>query len=153
MSFGSKFDRAEASQAEAEKQRSALGRTERWVRYLRDIHLADEAWQNGHVMRADKITFDRNTGVAAATGHVVLLEPDGEVLFADYAEMRNKMNDEQNQQEQGEIGQPEPPQQPSWHGFRTNILRRGWFSCSRGVGDPFRSFHAAGERTHRRCAE
>ena len=39
-------------------------------------------------MRADKITFDRNTGVAAATGHVVLLEPDGEVLFADYAEMQ-----------------------------------------------------------------
>jgi len=52
-----------------------------------------EAWQNGHVLRADKITFDRNTGVAAATGNVVLLEPDGEVLFADYAEMQNNMND------------------------------------------------------------
>ncbi|MEA2738652.1 MAG: LPS-assembly protein, partial [Acetobacteraceae bacterium] len=52
-----------------------------------------EAWQNGHVMRADKITFDRNTGVAAATGHVVLMEPDGEVMFADYAEMQNNMND------------------------------------------------------------
>jgi LPS-assembly protein len=52
-----------------------------------------EAWQNGHVMRADKITFDRNTGVAAATGNVVLLEPDGEVMFADYAEMQNNMND------------------------------------------------------------
>ncbi len=52
-----------------------------------------EAWQNGHVMRADKITFDRNTGVAAATGHVVLLEPDGETMFADYAEMQNNMQD------------------------------------------------------------
>jgi LPS-assembly protein len=52
-----------------------------------------EAWQNGHVMRADKITFDRNTGVAAGIGHVVLLEPDGEVLFADYAEMQNNMNE------------------------------------------------------------
>jgi LPS-assembly protein len=52
-----------------------------------------EAWQNGHVLRADKITFDRNTGVAAATGNVVLLEPDGEVMFADYAEMQNNMND------------------------------------------------------------
>ncbi len=49
-----------------------------------------EAWQNGHVLRADKITFDRNTGVAAATGNVVLLEPDGEVLFADYAEMHEQ---------------------------------------------------------------
>lgn len=52
-----------------------------------------EAWQNGHVMRADKVVFDRNTGVAAGTGNVVLLEPDGEVMFADYAEMRNHMND------------------------------------------------------------
>jgi LPS-assembly protein len=52
-----------------------------------------EAWQNGHVLRADQITFDRNTGVAAATGNVVLVEPDGEVLFAAYAEMHNNMRD------------------------------------------------------------
>lgn len=52
-----------------------------------------EAWQNGHVLRADKIVFDRNTGTATGTGHVVLLEPDGEVLFADYAEMTQDMND------------------------------------------------------------
>jgi LPS-assembly protein len=52
-----------------------------------------EAWQNGHVLRADKIVFDRNTGTAAATGHVVLLEPDGEVMFADYAELTQDMND------------------------------------------------------------
>ncbi len=52
-----------------------------------------EAWQNGHVLRADKIVFDRNTGTAAATGDVVLLEPDGEVMFADYAELTKDMND------------------------------------------------------------
>lgn len=52
-----------------------------------------EAWQNGHVLRADKVTFDRGTGVAAATGHVVLMEPDGEVMFAEYAELRNNMQD------------------------------------------------------------
>ena len=52
-----------------------------------------EAWQNGHVLRADKIVFDRNTGTAAGTGHVVLMEPDGEVMFADYAEMTQDMND------------------------------------------------------------
>lgn len=50
-----------------------------------------EAWQNDHVLRADRITFNRNTGVAAASGDVVLLEPNGEVLFADYAEMSNNM--------------------------------------------------------------
>ena len=50
-----------------------------------------EAWQNDHVLRADRITFDRNTGVAAAKGNVVLLEPDGQVLFADYAELTQDM--------------------------------------------------------------
>jgi LPS-assembly protein len=52
-----------------------------------------EAWQNDHILRADKITFDRNTNVTAATGNVVMLEPDGEVLFADYAELTQGMRD------------------------------------------------------------
>ena len=43
------------------------------------------------MLRADQITFDRNTGVAAANGNVVLLEPDGQVLFADYAELTQDM--------------------------------------------------------------
>ncbi|HET7883387.1 MAG TPA: LptA/OstA family protein, partial [Acetobacteraceae bacterium] len=51
-----------------------------------------EAWQNDHVLRADRITFDRNTGIAAAKGNVALLEPDGQVLFAEYAELTQDMN-------------------------------------------------------------
>jgi LPS-assembly protein len=50
-----------------------------------------EAWQNDHVLRADRITFDRSTGVAAAKGNVALLESDGQVLFADYAELTQDM--------------------------------------------------------------
>ncbi|MEJ0018017.1 MAG: LPS assembly protein LptD [Acetobacteraceae bacterium] len=50
-----------------------------------------EAWQGDHVLRADRITFDRNTGVAAARGNVALLEADGQVLFADYAELTQDM--------------------------------------------------------------
>ncbi len=46
-----------------------------------------EAWQNDHVLRADTVTYDRNTNVAAASGHVALVEPDGQVLFSDYAEL------------------------------------------------------------------
>jgi len=66
------------------------------VTYDRDNSLvvADghvEAWQNDHVLRADRITFDRSTGVAAARGNVALLEPDGQVLFADYAELTQDM--------------------------------------------------------------
>ena len=52
-----------------------------------------EAWQNGRVIRADKITFNRNTDVAAASGHVAMVEPDGQVLFADYAELTQGMRD------------------------------------------------------------
>ena len=66
------------------------------VRYDRDNALVTasghvKAWQNDHVIRADTVTFDRNTGVAAAKGNVVLLEPDGQVLFADYAELTQDM--------------------------------------------------------------
>lgn len=46
-----------------------------------------EIWQNDHILRADKVTFDRNTNVAAASGHVAIVEPDGQVLFSDYAEL------------------------------------------------------------------
>ncbi len=52
-----------------------------------------EAWQNGHQLRADKVIFDRNTNVVAASGHVQIVEPDGEVAFADYAELTSNMRD------------------------------------------------------------
>jgi len=52
-----------------------------------------EAWQNDRVLRADRITFDRNTGVAAAIGNVVFMEPDGQVVFADYAELTRNMRE------------------------------------------------------------
>ena len=52
-----------------------------------------EAWQNDRVVRADRVTYDRNTNVVAASGHVALVEPDGQVLFADYAELTQGMRD------------------------------------------------------------
>ncbi len=52
-----------------------------------------EAWQNDNVLRADRITFDRNTNVAAASGNVVVVEPDGQVLFSDYAELTEGLRD------------------------------------------------------------
>jgi len=52
-----------------------------------------EAWQGDHVLRADRITFDRNTNIAAAHGNVVLMEPDGQIVFADYAELTQDMKD------------------------------------------------------------
>ncbi len=52
-----------------------------------------EAWQNDYVLRADRITFDRNTDVMAAAGHVTVIEPDGQVLFSDYAELTQGMRE------------------------------------------------------------
>lgn len=60
--------------------------------YDRDTGIATlsghvEIWQGQRVLRADKVTYDRNTDVAAASGHVVVLDPSGQVMFADYAEL------------------------------------------------------------------
>ncbi|MDQ1080532.1 LPS-assembly protein [Pseudoroseomonas cervicalis] len=54
---------------------------------------AVEAWQNERILRADRFTFDRNTGIATAEGNVQLLEADGQVLFADRAELSGNMRD------------------------------------------------------------
>jgi LPS-assembly protein len=50
-----------------------------------------ELWQNERILLADTVTYDRNTAVAAARGNVVLLEPDGQTVFADYAELGEGM--------------------------------------------------------------
>ena len=52
-----------------------------------------EFWQNGRVLLADRVTYDRNTGVAVATGHVVLLDPSGQTVFSDRAELTGGMKD------------------------------------------------------------
>ncbi|WP_426959644.1 LPS-assembly protein LptD [Muricoccus radiodurans] len=52
-----------------------------------------EAWQGDRILRADRFTYDRNTGVAVAEGNVELLEPDGQVLFADRAELQGGMRE------------------------------------------------------------
>ncbi|QNT79621.1 LPS-assembly protein LptD [Entomobacter blattae] len=50
-----------------------------------------QIWQNDNIVRADKVTYDRNTNVVAAYGHVAMIEPDGEVLFSDYTELSDNM--------------------------------------------------------------
>lgn len=48
-----------------------------------------EAVQGDRVLRADLVTFNDRTGVVSASGNVVILEPSGEVLFAEYVELRD----------------------------------------------------------------
>ncbi|MDG6093815.1 LPS assembly protein LptD [Acetobacter sp. AN02] len=52
-----------------------------------------QVWQGQRVMRADMMTYDRNTGVLAARGHVAMVQPDGTVVFSSYAEVTGNMRD------------------------------------------------------------
>lgn len=68
------------------------------VTYNRDESLVTakghvEAWQNGVVLRADQVTFNRKTGEATARGNIMLIQPDGQVLFADFAELSKNFRD------------------------------------------------------------
>ena len=52
-----------------------------------------EAWQNERILRADEFIYDRNTGIATVNGHVQLMEADGQVLFAESAELGQGFRD------------------------------------------------------------
>ncbi len=48
---------------------------------------------DGRILIADKVTYDQTKDVVTADGNVSLLEPSGEVAFADHLVLRNKMKD------------------------------------------------------------
>ncbi|WP_415526115.1 LPS-assembly protein LptD [Gluconobacter sp.] len=50
-------------------------------------------WQGDHAMRADRVTYDRSTGILSAKGHVAVVEPDGSTTYADYVEFSHGMHD------------------------------------------------------------
>jgi LPS-assembly protein len=50
-----------------------------------------EMQQGGRVLLADTVTYNEKTDTATASGNVSILEPTGEVLFTDYAELNNAL--------------------------------------------------------------
>lgn len=52
-----------------------------------------EVAYDGRVLLADKVTYNQRTDVVTAEGNVSLLEPTGEVAFADHLVLRNQMKD------------------------------------------------------------
>jgi len=46
-----------------------------------------EAWQGERILRADIFIYDRETGIATVRGNVQVMEADGQILFADEAEL------------------------------------------------------------------
>ena len=52
-----------------------------------------EAWQGERVLVADKVVYDRKKNRIFATGKVAVIEPTGEVIFADYLELSGDMKE------------------------------------------------------------
>ena len=52
-----------------------------------------EIARNGHIIHADKVTYNQNTGVVRAEGHVATLSPSGEVQFAEAEEVTGDMKE------------------------------------------------------------
>jgi LPS-assembly protein len=48
-----------------------------------------EISQDDQILLADTVTYDQHTDTATASGHVTLLQPGGDVMFADYAELHD----------------------------------------------------------------
>jgi LPS-assembly protein len=68
------------------------------VTYDRDLGVAVargnvEVSQNDRVVLADTLTYNERTQTVTASGRVALLEPTGEVLFADHAELTDDMRE------------------------------------------------------------
>ncbi|MEO1059765.1 MAG: LptA/OstA family protein, partial [Actinomycetota bacterium] len=52
-----------------------------------------EISQGDRILRADRVTYNQRTDIVTATGNIVLAEPSGEVIFADYAELQGDLAD------------------------------------------------------------
>jgi LPS-assembly protein len=51
-----------------------------------------EISQNGQILLADVVTYNQKTDTVTASGHVSLLLPTGEIIFNEYMELRDSMN-------------------------------------------------------------
>src|SRR5690349_18888529 len=51
-----------------------------------------EISQGGEVLLADTVSYNQRSDTVTASGHVSLLMPTGEVVFADFMELRDSMN-------------------------------------------------------------
>jgi LPS-assembly protein len=52
-----------------------------------------EISQNDQILLADAVTYNQRTDTVTASGHVSLLQPSGDVVFADFVELTNDMKD------------------------------------------------------------
>src|SRR5438105_4241067 len=46
---------------------------------------------NGRILQADRVIYDKNRDTVTAAGHVVMMAPNGDVLFAEQAQLTDQM--------------------------------------------------------------
>jgi len=68
------------------------------VQYDQDLGLVVakghvEISQRDQILLADTVTYNQRTDTVTASGHVTLLQPGGDIVFADYAELHDDMRD------------------------------------------------------------
>ncbi|MBV9967778.1 MAG: LPS-assembly protein LptD [Alphaproteobacteria bacterium] len=52
-----------------------------------------EISQGGQILLADMVSYNQRTDTITASGHVSLLDPSGDIVFADFMELRDSMKD------------------------------------------------------------
>ena len=52
-----------------------------------------EISQNGQVLLADTVSYNQRTDTVTASGNVSLTQPTGEIVFADFIELRDSMSE------------------------------------------------------------
>ena len=100
-----------------------------------DVELARE----GRILRADRIVLDRNTGIARADGNVTLIEPDGEVLFADSVALTDDLRDGFVEQFKARLGTGSRLAASSGQlqdGTRAELNQAVYSACEPGADDP-----------------
>ena len=59
---------------------------------------SDKEKQGIQTVKADQVTYNQQTGAMTATGHVAMIEPDGNVLFAEHMELDHDLSNAFGQQ-------------------------------------------------------
>ncbi|MBV8337047.1 MAG: LPS-assembly protein LptD [Alphaproteobacteria bacterium] len=89
---------AQASPASAQDQHSPILFRADEVEYDEQLALTVarghvEISQNGLVLLADTVSYNQRTDTVTASGNVSFSQPTGEILFADFMELRDSMNE------------------------------------------------------------
>ncbi len=81
-------------EAEAEPEPVVMSADELVVDEVLNIVIARgnvEVSQSGRLLTADTVTYNPRSGVVTASGNVMVMEPSGEVVFAEYAELDSEL--------------------------------------------------------------